>query len=321
MEKMVNTVLGPVSTAKLGVTLIHEHLKVAYLGWDMDPFNTFDRASALRKAVENMKEIKELGVSTIVDPLPMGLGRDPEFDAEVSQKSGVQVIISTGIDLEGRAMPPYFTQRSTNEIAAVYVSDLTRGIGDTGVKAGIIKGATSQGQITANEQRALRAAARASLETGAPIVTHTSRATMGPEQADIFLSEGLSPKKFMIGHCCHSTEFTYLKTVLDKGSYMGFDQIGLTYAHPDEDRLFMLTGLLSLGYAGRLLLSQDHFCCIVGADPKRLTHMATIFEKNRHSVLFREFLPRLRKAGVSEQTITQMLVTNPRDLFEAPAKA
>jgi len=319
METSINTVLGTIRSSQLGLTLMHEHLKVAWLGWEMDPFNTYDRKGALRAAIENMKEIRELGVSTIVDPLPMGLGRDPEFSAEVAQASGINVIISTGIDLEGRAMPPYFTVRTAREIADVYVSDLTRGIGATGIRAGIIKAATGEGRITANEERALRAAARASLATGAPIVTHTSRGTMGPQQADIFISEGLAPEKFMIGHCCRSTDVGYLKEVLGKGCSIGFDQIGLSYIHSDDDRLGTLTRLLSEGYASRILLSQDHFCCIVGADPKRLRELTALLGAHRHSYLFREFLPRLRQAGVGGPVIQQMLVDNPRTLFQAKA--
>ena len=320
METSVNTVLGAIETSQLGVTLIHEHLKMAWLGWEMDPFNGYDRKAAIAQSVENMQELKELGVSTFVDPLPMGLGRDPEFHAEVAQASGINIVISTGLDAERRSMPSYFKVRTTDEIAAVYVSDLTEGIGSTGVKAGIIKAATGEGQITKHEGRALRAAARASLKTGAPIVTHTTEATMGIEQAEMFLNEGLSPQKFMIGHCCHSTDFPYLRRILDLGCSIGFDQIGLTYIQSDDNRLGMLTALLALDKADRIMLAQDHMCCIVGAPYERIKERVDLNREHRHSFLIREFLPRLRNAGVREELITQMLVENPKRLFESPAR-
>lgn len=320
METTVNTVLGPISSGELGVTLIHEHLKVAWLGWAMDPFNTYDVKSALKSAIDNMKEVKALGVSTVVDPLPMGLGRDPDFHAEVAQASGVNIIISTGLDHEARAMPPYFRVRTTDEIAKVFIHDLQEGIGHTGIKAGIIKGATGEGLITKNEGRALRAAARASLATGVPIVTHTTRGTMGVEQAQIFLNEGVAPRKVMIGHCCFSTDTPYLVSIMDLGCSIGFDQIGLSHAQSDEFRLATLTGLLALGYADRILLSQDHTCCIVGAAYDRLTEQVEMMKENRHSHIFRKFLPRLSQAGVDDVTIQTMMVDNPRRLFENSEK-
>ena len=321
METTVNTVLGPISSSALGVTLIHEHLKIAWLGWEMDPFNTYDRKTAIADSIRNMVEVKELGVSTVVDPAPMGLGRDPEFHAEVAQASGINLIISTGLDADMRSMPPYFRVRTTDEIAAVYVHDLTEGIEGTGIKAGIIKAATGEGVITRHEGRALRAAARASLKTGAPIVTHTTAATMGVEQAELFLGEGLSPKKFMIGHCCFSSELPYLRTIMDLGCSIGFDQIGVLNSQSDDNRLAMLVGLLALGYADRILLSQDHVCCIVGAAPERLQDRIAVAKEHRHSHLIRSFLPRLRGAGVREDVIHQMMETNPRSLYDSPAKA
>ena len=320
METAVNTVLGPVPSSKLGITLIHEHLKAAWLGWEMDPFSGYDRKQAIADSIASMKEIRELGVSTFVDPLPMGLGRDPEFHAEVAQASGVNIIISTGLDAEARSMPPYFKVRTTDEIADVYVSDLTQGIGRTGIKAGIIKAATGEAVITRHEGRALRAAARASIQTGAPIVTHTTAATMGAEQADVFLGEGVSPRKFMIGHCCRATDLAYLRGILDRGCSIGFDQIGVLHIQADDNRLAMLTALLALGHADRIMLAQDHLCCIVGAPYERIKERADLMREHRHSYMVREFLPRLRNAGVREELITQMLVENPRRLFEAPAK-
>ncbi len=321
MPVQINTVLGPIDSSQLGFTLIHEHLKVSLLGFEMDPFHTYDRRTTLQEAVDNMQELRSLGVSTVVDPLPMGLGRDPEFSAEVSQASGMQIIISTGVDHEFRAMPPYFKVRTTNEIAETYVSDLTKGIGTTGIKAGIIKVATGEGTITKTEGRAVRAAARSALLTNTPIVTHTTHGTMGVEQAEMLIGEKLSPGKFMIGHCCHSTSLPYLSKILDTGCFVGFDQIGLNYLQTDDNRLAMLSNLLSLGYANKLLLSQDHMCCIVGAPYERVSYMMDMIREHRHSYLIREFLPRLRESQVSDSTIYTMMIDNPRRLYENPALA
>ncbi|MBM4406564.1 MAG: phosphotriesterase-related protein [Chloroflexi bacterium] len=321
MSAVVNTVLGPIPSSQLGTTLYHEHLKIAWLGWEMDPYSGYDRKDAIRRSIQDMQELKELGVSTVIDPLPMGLGRDPEFHAEVSSRSGINLIISTGLDAETRSMPPYFKVRSATEIAAVYVHDLTKGLPDSGVKAGIIKAATGEGTVTENETRAFRAAAKAALTTGAPVVTHTTHGTMGVEQAQIMMREGLSPRKIVIGHCCFSKDLTYLRRIMDTGCSIGFDQIGSIEADSDEARLERLMKLLELGYADRILLSQDSYCCIVGAPYERIKARMDRVWANRHSYLIREFLPMMRRAGVGDKTISQMLAENPRKLFEAPAKA
>ena len=321
MAVTINTVLGPIESGNLGMTLYHEHLKIAWLGWEMDPFNDYDRKDALRRSIEDMKELKGLGVSTVIDPLPMGLGRDPDFHVEVASTSGINLIISTGLDAETRSMPAYFKVRSAKEIAAVYVHDLTKGLPGSKVKAGVIKAATGEGVVTENETRAFRAAAKAALETGVPVVTHTTHGTMGIEQAEAMIREGLSPKKIVIGHCCFSKDLAYLRKIMDTGCSIGFDQIGSIEADSDEARLERLIKLLDLGYADRILLSQDSYCCIVGAPYERIKARMDRVWAHRHSFLIREFLPMMRKAGIGEKTINQMLVENVQKLFEAPAKA
>ena len=135
METPVTTVLGPISSSALGVTLIHEHLKIAWLGWEMDPFNSYDRKTAIADSIRNMVEVKELGVSTVVDPTPMGLGRDPEFHAEVAQASCINLIIPTGLDADMRSMPPDLPARPTDPRDRPHAHEFPHCIEGTGSKA------------------------------------------------------------------------------------------------------------------------------------------------------------------------------------------
>ena len=181
----INTVAGTCEPKELGFTLIHEHLTAGFPGWELD--NTgFNRKQEVAKAVEKLKEIKSLGVSSFVDPCPMELGRDPEFAAEVADKAGMRVIIATGLYNEALGIPPHFRSLPVDDIAEVYVRELTEGIGKTGIKAGIIKTATggipgmtaTAKSISANEEKCLRAAARAHKATGTPILCHNDE--LGP---------------------------------------------------------------------------------------------------------------------------------------------
>jgi phosphotriesterase-related protein len=209
-------------------------------------------------------------------------------------------------------------QRSVEEIADIYATELTQGIGETGIKAGLIKCATSKDRITEYEERCLRAAARASRRTGAPITTHTDEGTMGPEQLNLFESEGVSFSKVIIGHSCGSSDLRYHTAMLDRGCYLGFDRFGLDLLHPDRLRLAALIGLVGIGFEQQLVLSHDSVACWKGKGmPEMDAKMRKLIENWTPTHIFKNIIPALKHAGVPEQRITAMMVENPRRYFEA----
>jgi len=314
--KSINTVTGTITAEQLGTTLMHEHLLIGWAGWELDcAAPKFDRKTAFRNAVDRLKELKDLGLQSFVDPCPMDIGRDVNFMAEVSQASGVPIVCATGLYKEDLGNTAYFKQRSVDEIAEVYASEITRGIGNTGVKAGIIKCATGKGQITEYEQKCLRAAARAHLRTGAPITTHTEDGTMGREQLDIFASEGVDLRRVIIGHSCGSADLRYHTDMLDRGCFIGFDRFGLDFLHPDKLRLAALIGLLGVGYENQIVLSHDSVWCWLGRGLDLPAETAKLVENWKPSHVFRNIVPALKRAGVGEEKIRAMLVENPRRYF------
>ena len=316
--KTINTVTGTISTDKLGTTLMHEHLLVGWAGWELDcNAPRFDRKTALKEAVARLKELKDLGLGTFVDPCPNDIGRDVVFMAEVADASGVNVICSTGLYKEDLGSTPYFKQRSVEEIADVYATELTQGIGEAGIKAGLIKCATSKDQITAYEEKCLRAAARASKRTGAPITTHTDDGTMGREQLDIFKSEGVDFSKVIIVHSCGSSDLRYHTDMLDRGTYLGFDRFGLDFLQPDRLRLAALIGLVGVGFEKQIVLSHDSVACWKGKGLDLSPQVMEQIKNWKPTHIFKDIIPALKKAGVPEQKITTMMVENPRRYFEA----
>lgn len=150
--KTINTVTGTTTAEKLGMTLMHEHLMVGWGGWELDcTAPRFERKAALKVATDRLKELRDLGLNTFLDPCPMDIGRDVEFIAEAAGASGIQLICTTGLYKEDLGNTAYFKQRPVDEISAVYVKEITAGIGRTGIKAGAIKCATSKGKITEYE--------------------------------------------------------------------------------------------------------------------------------------------------------------------------
>lgn len=317
----VNTVLGEVSANELGVTLMHEHLIFAYLGWECDAMALpYDRETAAAACVETLKEAKTCGLKTLVDATATDMGRDVELQKMVSDELGINVICATGFYTEKFGKAGYFKFRSqaydiTSELCETLVKEITHGIGNTGVKAGIIKVATGHGRISSYEEKVLKAAARAQKETGVPIITHTEAGTMGPEQADLLISEGADPKRVVIGHMCGNADLKYHLSVLEKGVKIAFDRLGIDILFPDELRKACIIGLIGVGYADRILLSQDCWAYWLGR-PYEFSDAAKPLLANWSYVhLFNNIIPALEEAGVSEDKINTLMVENPRRLF------
>lgn len=320
MAKVVQTVTGTCAPSALGCTLMHEHLIIGWPGWDADTAAApFDRREAKRLCIDRMLELKALGVSALVDPCPIDLGRDVELAAEVAQASGVHVVCATGLYKEESGAAPYFKFRgaftdSVGEMTEIFVKELTEGIGATGIRAGVIKVATGPRQITPYERNVIIAAARAHKATGVPITTHTDEGTMGREQLAILTEEGVDAQRVIVGHSCGSADLRYHVDLLDRGAYLGFDRFGLELLHPDRLRLAALIGLLGIGCERQIVLSHDTVWCWRGRPlPVPVEQLAPMWDP-RH--VLEHIVPALRAAGVAQEKIDAMLVENPRRYFE-----
>jgi phosphotriesterase-related protein len=313
--KQVQTVLGPIPVEQLGVSLMHEHLVIGWPGWVFDPLARFDRMKVTNLLIERLQELKALGVSTFVDPCPIELGRNPELAAQVAEATEMNIICATGLYTNRLGIPVYFRQRSVDEIAEIFIRELTDGIGSSGIRAGLIKCATGLNEITRHEEKCLRAAGRAHKATGAPILTHTESATMGNEQLDILASEGVDFRRVIVGHSCGTADLAYHLSLLDRGVFLGFDRFGLEALFPDRLRIASLAGLLAVGYARQIVLSHDYVGCFLGRSMFRTPESRQGLEKWGYTHLFKEVLPKLRGIGISEVQIRTMMVDNPQRFF------
>jgi phosphotriesterase-related protein len=317
----INTVLGKCKSSDLGVTLIHEHLAAGFPGWELDNRN-FNRKGELGKAVDRLKEIQDLGINSFVDPCPMELGRDPEFAAEAAEKSGMRIVIATGLYNDAFGIPQHFRMLGVDDIADVYIQEITEGIGKTGVKAGIIKTATGgipgmsvDTAITAQEEKCLRAAARAHKKTGTPILCHNSETSpFGRQTLDIFESEGVNFQHVLIGHACGVGDMRYYFDILNRGAWLGFDRFGIEPIAPDKMRLASLIGLLAVGF-DRIMLSHDAVGCWLGRPFPAIQKMMEESPNSHYAHISRNILPQMRKAGVSDEKIHTLMVDNPRAYF------
>jgi phosphotriesterase-related protein len=318
-KTMVNTVLGPVSSANLGATLPHEHLIFAAPGYETDSTLRYDREERLRTTIDELKKLKAAGISTFVDNTPIDMGRQVDFMADASKGSGVNIICATGLYTEhGRlsGFPTYYKFRRMEEIAEIYIEEITHGIGPRKIKPGVIKCATGgPKEFLENERKAFVAAARALKATGVPITTHTTN-SLGSEQLELLEAEGVDPRRVIIGHCCYPADMAYHLKVLKRGAFIGLDRIGCFVS--DELITAMIVGLVSVGYERQILISHDHVLWRIGYTFKTLMPGWTEEEESqrRWTYIPETLLPKLKRFGVSDEAIRTILVENPRRFFE-----
>jgi phosphotriesterase-related protein len=318
----IETASGATTSDKLGRTLMHEHLVIGYPGWSAHTTaSSLSAEDEVAVCVDKIQELQDLGYSSLLDPCPNDLGRDVELAAKVAQKTGFQIILATGLYKQAEGGVPYWHFRSSfgpqvDAMAELFIHELTEGIGESGIKAGIIKVATGVGEITDYEKTILQAAAKASVETGAPITTHTDQGSLGDQQQQILTEAGVPAHRIIIGHSCGTDDHAYHMGLARGGSYLGFDRFGIDAVFPDAKRVAALAKMIKAGAGDRLVVSHDSVWCWKG-QPFPPGMLENIGEDAFNPTFFeRKIIPQLREAGVKDEEIDRLLVDNPRRFFD-----
>jgi phosphotriesterase-related protein len=321
--ELIQTVTGPLAVDSLGLTLVHEHLLIGYPGWFMDALAPpFVRSEVLVRAVDKLAELHALGVRTLVDPCPVDLGRDVEFMAEVSSRSGVHIVCATGGYKEDSGIVYTFQALRPQEITAIYVKELTEGIGSTGIRAGLVKVASGLPGITPYEEKLIRAGGHAAAQAGCPVLAHTDGALLGDLQIAMLRESGVPAHRILVAHCDSRDDHDYHRSLADLGAYVGFDRFGLTSMLSDELRIEMTLRMVNAGYARSLCLSHDAICgSWLGRPVFDGKHAITpaVLEKLlpnwEPTHLFKNILPIMRAQGLSAEAERTLLVENPARYF------
>lgn len=311
----IQTATGPLDTDELGFTLMHEHVLVMSWNYRMQYPAAFDREVELALAVDRLVEAQAVGVKTIVDLTPIDLGRDAAYIRDAAEASGMQIVVATGFYYQ-HPFPGASAPSRPVALHDLMLRDITEGIGDTGVRAGVIKCATEPEMHETNEM-ILRASAQVHRETGVPICTHTQpRNRTGLDQIRVFRDEGVDLGRVVIGHSDDAEDIDYLLEILDSGAYCGMDRIGLPFPRTSEQRADMVAALVERGYAERITLSHDS-CALSGGIPHDLK--AERLPDWRLTHIPQDIFPMLRERAVTEEQLTTMTVENPRRIFEQTA--
>lgn len=319
-HSMIETVLGPRRIEDLGRTLFHEHIYISFPGADLDPNYRFDRGSFIAEAEKRVRAVQNYGVTTFIDPSPIELGRDVSLYADISERTGLNIICATGFYTERAGLPFYWRVRRRDEIAELLLHEIENGIGERRIKPGVIKCSTGAPKVTDAERKVLEAASVAHKSSGLPIITHTDLGQCGDDQQRIFLEQGVEPHRVVIGHSCGNPDPAYHARIVEGGSYIGFDRIGLLNHQKDEIRADNLAKLINAGYEDHILLSHD-FCFGWHGKPHYETSSEQQLEIEsarakgewplHHTHLFERFIPMMEQRGIGSEVILRILDRNP----------
>ncbi len=318
----VPTTAGEVDVDDLGVVLIHEHvfIRTEPLQWGWPGFGGWDEETEVAAARERLGRLKRAGVDTIIDMTVPGLGRDPALVARAVDGTGLKVMLATGYYTYDNLPFPFHYRGPgkaldghDNVLESLFERDVTIGIGDTGIRAAVLKLVTDQQGITEDVERLARAIANVHTRTGTVICTHAHAPTRrGLEQQRIFTEHGVDLGRVMIGHSNETTDLDYLSQLIENGSYVGWDRCGLDVSVPLADQLDTLAELCGLGYANRLMVSHDKASFM---DWFTAAEIDAVIPTWQYTYIHSGVLPGLRDRGVPDDEIEQILTRNPRDFL------
>ncbi len=339
----VMTVLGSVSSASLGTTLMHEHILNDCLCWwhkptdpereylaegpvrmgilselKQDPFVNRHNIALNEEplAIEELAQFTKAGGQTVVDPTCRGIGRNPEALVRIAEATGLQIVMGAGYYLQS-SHPPELSGMSVRDVADQIVQEAVSGVDSTGVRIGLIGEIGISSDFTQDEEKSLRGAAQAQVRTGLPLMVHLPGwFRLAHRVLDIVEEEGANVAHTVLCHMNPShDDFSYQSELADRGAFIEYDMIGMDYFYadqqvqcPSDDQVAIAIDKLSAaGYLGSLLLSQDVF----------LKMMLTHYGGNGYAFVVRHFLPQLRRLGFDDAALDTLMVGNPRRVFDA----
>ena len=293
------TVTGPVTPDELGIVLAHEHVFI-------DLVREYRGSGLLNDehlACQELRALKTAGGSTLVDLTLDEMGRDPVALRRVSEATGIAIVMGCGHYRDPYLDRDWFDRMAVDAIADQIVLDVTDGVRDTGVRAGIIgEIGADRPHISAAEERSFRAAARAHVKTGLTISTHAARWPVGLAQLRRLAEEGVEPRRVIVGHADTVPIPEYHLALAKKGCYVSFDSIGTGSSYDTHRAVDYVLDLVRAGFGSQVLLSHD--VCL--RDHLRATGGCG------YAYLLTEFLPLLTAAGLDPEQVSAFVIDNPR---------
>jgi phosphotriesterase-related protein len=303
------TTLGPKCAEELGMILPHEHIFVDLRTPDKPGYGLGHAADVIALMGPEVAKIQALGVTALVECSAVGVGRRADILKAFSEATGFPLVAPTGIYRE--PWVPAWAHVASEDVLAQWMErELSEEIASTGIRAGWIKLSAGDDGITPIEAKILRAAARASLATGAVIGSHTIRGRVVADQLAIIERGGQTPQRFIWIHAQNEEDFGVNLAMARRGAWIEYDGIG--GGKSDEFYVERILRMLDAGFGDQVLLSMDRGWYDPaqpgGGTPRPFTYLSEVF------------LPKLAAAGVDDATIRKLTCANPFRAFARPAR-
>jgi phosphotriesterase-related protein len=300
---LLYTTLGPLDRSALGVILPHEHVFVDLRTPDQPGYAQAEAADVVALMAPEIERIKALGITALVECSTGGVGRRADLDYAVSRATSFPIVVPTG-NYREPWIPDWVRDASETQLRDWMLGELRDGFQDAPFQAGWIKLSAGDQGMTPLEERILRAAAAAALETKAVIGSHTIKGRVVMDQLDIIEQVGGSPSRFISIHTQEEPDFELHKAVAARGAWIEYDHVGRA---DDPIVADMIVRALDAGLGPQLLLSHDRGwfdpALPGGGTPKPYTHLSEVL------------LPMLRSRGVGEATLRMLTHDNPFNAF------
>lgn len=299
---MIQTVNGKIDKNNFGICAAHEHLSIDLSRVKSDPDTILDDVPGME---EELNHFYTAGGSSLVELTNDGMGRDVKRLKHLSEKSDIHIVTCTGFYKD--PFIPEFAQRwDQDQFAHHFINEINDGIEGTSIYPGAIgEVGTSNNEIKPIEKELILGSGKAGVETGLTVSTHTTLGTMGSKQVNMLVGLGLPADQIVVGHQDLNPNKEEVLDVLKSGVYIGFDTIGKNNYRPDKDRLSFLLDFIEKGFHKQILLS---------ADLTRKSH----WKKHGgpgYDLVLNDFIPALRKHGVSDDIISDLLINNPAKAY------
>jgi len=292
VSQVIRTIRGDIAPAELGPCDAHEHL---FLVTPAQPGDEYDDVD---KAIEEATTLRTAGARALVDWTPIGLGRDLDGLAAVSDATGLHIVAATGLHREVHYAPNDPVRDKTEDtLADRFVGDLDR--------CGIIKVGAGYHAVTPFEAKAFAAAGAAHARVGAPVCVHTEHGTMGGALVARLGELGVPAESVILAHVDRNPDAGEHAETAATGAWLQLDGPGRTKYWPDSTILALIAELAERGHADRLLL---------GGDTGRRSMMRAYGGGPGLDYVFARFKPRLERELGTELS-ERIFIENPARAF------
>jgi phosphotriesterase-related protein len=308
MAKRIQTIKGSVEISSLGLILPHEHLFTDLRGPSVADYAQAEPSAVVKVVQPYLAEASATGVTALVECSTVGVGRNLSVLRSLADVTSIHIIAPTGVYRDAY-IPASLRESGVDELADLWTKELTDGIEGTSIRAGFIKLAMSDDGPTVLEIRNLKAAAKASQNTGAVIASHTVGGKIARKEMDVLEEAGLDLHRFIWIHAQTEPDISIPEDAARRGAYVELDSVGAP--HQSQTELLETTiALIKAGYADHLLLSHD----AGWFNPARPDGLPDDGFRG-YTALIKDFIPALLNRGISEEQVRRIKFDNPARAF------